>query len=651
MAETEVEEGGKQSRAEEAEARRLALVEKVATVPRAPGCYLIKDASGQIIYVGKARDLRARLRQHFAEGRSMHAWHELMLRHAADFEYIVTNSEVEALLLENTLIKKYRTRYNIRLADDKSYPYLLLTDEPYPRLVLVRDLPEQATTARPGQRRGFHDPKRHEVLSLAAGRIFGPYADARSMRQVMRLVTRLFGLRQCNKVLRGEPVGRPCVNKFTHGCGACVDMTPEEYQQRVEQATMFLSGRTDEMVHDLEQRMTEAAEKMEFEKAAVLRDRLRAIRRLTQDQTVVTQDTMDRDVLAAVQEADRAIVAQLVVRAGKLRSQNQMVFTQANRHGPEEALVAFMTEHYPHGATIPREILVSHDLAEAPEWEEVLTELRGGPVTVRRPQRGDGRKLIEMATRNAELAVARLVAGEVESKRVARGAVEDLGQALSMREPPRRVECYDVSNTGGHEILGSMVVFTDGIADKKAYRQFRIRTLEEKPDDYAAMAEMIERRIVRAERGDEKFLPLPDVMLVDGGKGQLGVARDALEAHGLDGITAASLAKEFEEVYVPGMDGPLNMEHHRRAQFLLQRLRDEAHRFAITQHRKIRDKKMTESILEKAPGIGPARRKALLKAFPSVEAIKQASLDELTQVQGISRTTAEALKRYLVESM
>jgi excinuclease ABC subunit C len=628
-----------------------ALVEKLRAVPKAPGCYLIKNAAGQVLYVGKARSLRARLRQHFAESRPMHAWHELMLKHAADFDYIVTNSEVEALLLEATLIKKHRTRYNIRLADDKSYPYLLLTDEPYPRLMIVRDLPEQARAARPGQRRGFHDPKKHEVYSLAAGRIFGPYADARSMRQVMRLVTRLFGLRQCTKPLRGEPLGRPCVNKFTHGCGACDGMTPEEYAARIEQAAMFLSGHTDEMVRDLARQMSAASESMEFERAAVLRDRLRAIRRVTQEQTVVTQDTLDRDVLAAVQEADRAVVAQLVVRAGKLRSQNQMVFTQAARHGPEEALLAFMTQHYPHGGAVPREILVSHDLAEAEEWEEVLRELRGRPVTIRQPKRGDGKRLLEMATRNADLALARLVAGEIESKRMARGAVEDLGVALSMREPPRRIECYDVSNTGGHLILGSMVVFTDGLPDKKAYRQFRIRTVEEKPDDYAAMAEMLDRRLTRAQRGDEKFLPLPDVILVDGGKGQLGVARQVLTAHELDAITTAALAKEFEEVHVPGLDTPLNMEHHRRAQFLLQRLRDEAHRFAITRHRALRDKKATESILDKAPGIGPARRKALLKAFPSVEAIARASLDELTQVKGISRTVAEALKRYLIENL
>ncbi|MCX7600230.1 MAG: helix-hairpin-helix domain-containing protein, partial [Armatimonadetes bacterium] len=302
------------------------------------------------------------------------------------------------------------------------------------------------------------------------------------------------------------------------------------------------------------------------------------------------------------------------------------------------------------GAEIPREILVSHEPPDIEEWPEMLTQLRGGPVKIVKPSRGDMRRLVEMALRNAELAVARAVSTETESRRVARAAVEDLGQALGMSRPPRRIECYDVSTTGGHLAVGAMVVFSDGLPDKKAYRRFRIRTVEEKPDDYRAMAEMLDRRLARAAQGDEKFLPPPDVILADGGKGQLNVAVEAVQKAGLD-VTVAALAKEHEEVFVPGREEPLDMTSHPRAQFLLQRIRDEAHRFAITHHRSLRDAKATASILEQIPGIGPTRRKALLAHFPSVQAIAQASLDEIASVPGISRQLAATLKKHLLERL
>ena len=627
------------------------LAEKVRQAPAAAGCYLIKDKRGRVLYVGKARDLRSRLRQHFSESRPMHPWHALMLRHAADVEWIVTGSEVEALILEATLIKKHRPRYNIRLADDKSYPYLLLTDEPYPRLMLLRDLPEAARSVRPGQRRGFHDPKRHKVYSLRAGRIFGPYPDAKAMRRVMRLVNRLFGLRQCRKELDGRPVGRPCLNYQLNRCGACTGrVSPEEYAERVREAAMFLAGRTDEVIQRLESDMKEAAHALDFERAAVLRDRLRAIHRATQQQVVVVNDTIDRDVLAAAQEADRAVVAHLAVRAGKLVAQNQMTFIQAERHAPEEAIAAFLSQHYAHGAEIPREILVSHEPPDISEWAAMLAELRGGPVTLAKPSRGEKRQLVEMALRNAELAVARVVSTEAESRRVARGAVEDLGQALGMSNPPRRIECYDVSNTGGHLAVGAMVVFTDGLPDKKAYRRFRIRTVEEKPDDYKALAEMLERRLNRAAQGDEKFLPLPDLILADGGKGQLGVAVEVAKKAGLE-VAVAALAKEHEEVFVPSSAEPVDMTAHPRARFLLQRIRDEAHRFAITHHRTIREAEATASILDDVAGIGPKRRRALLEHFPSVRAIAEASAQEISQATGIPVKIAESLRRYLLEKL
>lgn len=630
------------------------LSEKLAQVPQLPGCYLIKGREGRVLYVGKARALRSRLRQHFAESRPTSAWHEHMVQRAQDFDFIVTSSEVEALILEATLIKKHRPHYNIRLADDKSYPYLVLTDEDYPRLMILRDLPEAAAVARPGQRRGFHDPKRHRVHSLSVGRIFGPYPNAAAMRRTMRMVSQIFGLRTCSRPLDARSPRQPCLNYHMKRCpGPCLGtVTPEEYAERVSQAATFLGGRTERVVQQLRAEMQRASEALQFERAAVLRDRLRALERATENQVVVFNDTVDRDVLAAAQETDRAVVAQLMVRAGRLVQQNQMEFTHAEKHAPEEALATFMAQHYAHGGEVPREILVSHELADTDEWEGLLRELRGGPVHLRRPRRGSARALVDMALRNAQFALERLVTTQAESKRAARAAVEDLGQALRLSEPPRRIECYDVSNTGGHLIIGAMVVFADGLPDKKSYRAFRIRTVEEKPDDYAALGEMLKRRLARAAAGDDRFLPLPHLIVVDGGRGQLGVAEQVLEDAGHQGTLAlAALAKEKEAVYVPGKATPLDMTSHTRAQFLLERVRDETHRYGLVRHRTLRDREVTVSLLEQVDGIGPERRRALLRAFPSVEAMAQAGVDELATVPGITRPLAEKLKRFLLEEL
>jgi excinuclease ABC subunit C len=631
-----------------------AVEEKLSQVPEVPGCYMIKDGQGEVLYVGKARSLRHRLRQHFSESRPISTWHQQMIRRAADFEYIVTTSEVEALILEATLIKKRRPRYNIRLADDKSYPYLVLTDEAYPRLMILRDLPDAARTIRPRQRRGFHDPKSHRVHSLGVGRIFGPYANAGAMRRTMKLVGQLFGIRTCRRPIGEGHQGTPCLNYHLRRClGPCGGkVTREEYDERVREAAAFLSGRTEEVLVELRKEMKKAADALQFERAAVLRDRIRAIERASQEQVVVLNDTVDRDVLGAAQEADRAVVAQLVVRAGKLIMQNQMTFVHTGKHAPEEAIETFMSQHYVHGGEVPREIVVSHELADGEEWEGVLGELRGGPVRIIYPKRGAKRRLAEMAVNNARLQVARLVATEGESKRVARAAVEEIGQVLGMASPPRRIECYDVSTTGGHLIVGSMVVFTDGLPDKKCYRMFRIRTVEEKADDYAAMGEMLRRRFRRAEAGDEKFLPLPDLVLVDGGRGQLSVTEDVLAEVGrLGSIQVAAIAKEHEDVYVRGRVEPIDMTEHAKAHFLLQRVRDEAHRYGIARHRVLRDKEARLSLLEQVAGVGPKRRKALLRAFPSVEAMAQAGVDELAAVEGMTREIAEKLKAHLVQQL
>ncbi len=628
----------------------MSIEAKLKTVPDLPGAYLIKDAEGAVIYVGKARSLRKRLGQHFREAAAPGRWAHVMTQHAADLEFIVTNTELESLILEATLIKEHQPRYNIRMADDKSYPYLKLTEEMYPRLMLLRDLPKGA---RPGAlggrqvRRGLHDPKRHEVHKLE-GAVFGPYADVRSMRRTMRLASQLFGIRSCRKDLRGEPVGKPCLNYHIKRCvGPCTgQVTEEEYAQIVRQVTMFLQGDTKGVERELKAEMDEAAEALNFEKAAALRDKLKALRRSTEEQIMVANEALDIDIIACAADEDRSLVAVLCVRAGRLVSQDQFVLMNTSGRTEGEIIEGFLTQHYSHAQQVPRLVLVSHDIENRDGWQELLGELRGSKVEIRRPQRGDKRRLVDLGLRNAQLGLMRLAEARGERAQAAAAALSELAEMLGLPEPPQRIECYDISMLQGQKSTGSQVVFADGLPDKRNYRHYRMWESEGKPDDYAMMKEMLQRRLRRGLAGDEKFLPLPDLMIMDGGKGQVSVAVTALAEAGLE-IPVAGLAKSQEEVFVPGRKEPLDTEPYPRAWFLLQRIRDEAHRFASQYHRSLRDREMSKSVLDDIPGIGPRRKRELLKAFGSVQELARASVAELVAVPGMNRTVAEELLRYL----
>jgi excinuclease ABC subunit C len=625
---------------------------KLPTIPDLPGAYLMRDEAGEILYVGKARSLRKRLRQHFRENAPTYGWTQQLYARVRDIEYIVTQSELEAFILEANLIKEHKPRYNIRLTDDKSYPYLKLTEELYPRLMVLRDLPKNARVVRPGRPgvRRFHDPKRHEVHG-AEGRVFGPYPDARSMWRVLRLVPQIFGLRSCRRALDGTPNGKPCLNFHIGRCvGPCrgLEAVPrEEYAEIVRQTARFLDGRTDDILWDLESQMQAAAAELQFERAAKLRDKIRAVRRATEGQVMVATEGRDQDVVGVALAGDRAMVVLFEVRAGRLVKQDQYVFGRVKGRSGAEVLDAFLTQHYAEAQVVPTEVLLSEEVPDMGEWEELLSEARGTRVHVRCPQRGEKRRLTELAVKNAQVGLAALGKSRAEQQRAAQQSLADLAAALQLPAPPKRVECFDISTTQGKDSVGSQVVFTDGVPDKKAYRRYRMRQTEGKPDDFAMMAEMIRRRLRRGLAGDEKFLPLPDLILVDGGKGQLSTAVRVLQEEGLDKIPAAGLAKQEEEVFVPGRSEPVDMEDHPTAQFLLQRIRDEAHRFAITHHRGLRDSQLTRSALDGAPGIGPARRRELLRAFPSVQAMAHATVEELAAVKGMNRPAAEALLRFL----
>jgi excinuclease ABC subunit C len=631
----------------------MTLQEKVASAPDKPGSYVFRDAEGHVLYVGKTISLRKRLRDWFAAStRVSSPWGSVMLDRVADIQYTVVDSELEALILEWNLIREHEPQYNIRLADDKSYPYLkLTTEEPYPRLVVVRELPKAARPMVGSVRgpRSFQEPRKRELHRVSQGRYFGPYPSTRAMRQMIRLASELFGLRSCRYKLEPGKPPPPCLDRHIFRCaGPCTGATPEEYQEVVRRVELFLEGKTDEVRHALERDMKEAAEGLQFERAARLRDKLLALDKATATQKMIAGDAArDEDVVAAAVRGDRAVVQRLCIRAGKLVDREQHVLTRAMDRSPEEVLGAFLTQYYAGATHIPRDVLLSHDVPENEALAAALSDLRGTNVSVIRPQRGEKRRLVELALSNAELALEQLQATHDERARVSEETLADLTEALSLAVPPRRIECFDISNIQGHLATGSMVVFQDAYPARGAYRRFRVRTSAGEPNDYAMMEEVIGRRLAAGDAGDAKFLPLPDLMVVDGGKGQLNVALRVLAETGHQAIPSLGLAKEQEEVFVPGRSGPVPMEGHLRARYLLQRLRDEAHRFAISHHRDLRSRGLSRSFLDEVTGIGPARKRELLKAFRSAKALRAASVEELASVKGMTEAAARALKTHL----
>ena len=630
------------------------LEQKIRSSPREPGTYIFKDEEARPIYVGKAADLHARLLQHY-RGDSVGGWAEVMHERARDVDWIVTRSETEALLLEANLIKQHKPLYNIRLADDKSYPYLRITDERFPRLLVVRDLPNDAQVRVPGGRgrlrRGFHDPKRKEVFGMGGGHVFGPYPQAQVMWRLRDIAGQVFGLRHCRRDLDPARPQRPCLNFHIKRCvGPCRgDVSPEEYRRVVDQVEMLLEGRTDEVRKQFQERMAEAAELLDFERAASYRDKIKVLAAASEEQLMNAAEERDQDVIAVATEEDFAVVELFPVRQGRLLAPQHYSFSHVRGRRTHEVIAAALTVHYSETALPPRYLLLPEALPDRGEWESMLGELREARVELLVPQRGEKRRMVELAEKNARMNLIRLQEERGRKRHENLAALADLAEVLQIPERPARIECYDISNLQGREAVGSMVVFTDGLPDKKRYRRFKI-WLEGQPNDYAMMAEMIRRRLKRGLAGDEKFLPLPDLVLVDGGKGHVSTAAAVLEEEGL-ALPLAGLAKKQEEVFLPGQPDPLDMESHPRGWFLLQRVRDEAHRFALAYHTGLRSKQITRSQIDQVSGIGHTRRAALFRAFPSVHAMSEASVDELAAVAGMNLSAAENLHRFLVEAL
>ncbi len=597
------------------------LSEKLQALPNLPGVYLFKDAQENVLYVGKAISLRARVRSYFHKSAEHSIKTRRLVEKIEDIEWIVTDTELEALVLECNLIKRYRPPYNIRLRDDKQYPFLCLTtSEPFPRLMLTR--------------RAKNDGNRY----------FGPYSGSRPVYQTMHLLNRLFPLVTCGEAFTGEPVRKPCLYYHMGRCPApCAGLADKErYRETVREVEMFLSGRHEKLLKSLQKQMEEAAERLEFERAAALRDQIRAVEQVITQQKVVSTDMIDQDVLAYAADEQRALVQMFFIRGGKLIGQQHFFLDGATEEDQRAALQEFLKQYYDQAQDVPGEILLPSPIEEAHIIEQWLRQKRGKRVELHAPQRGSKKKLLEMALTNAELALQQARQQWLQKKAQQEAVLTSLQEVLGLPSPPRRVEAYDISNFQGYAPVGVMVVLKEGKPSKSDYRRFSIKYLPESPNDFAMMKEVVTRRLQEAQKGNPKFAELPQLMLIDGGKGQLNAALEAMREVGLQ-VPAIGLAKRFEEIYLPGRSEPLILPKDSPALHLLQAVRDEAHRFAVEYHRKVRIKRSTSSVLDEIPGVGPKRKQALLKHFGSVKRLKEASVEEIEAVPSITRKVAQTI--------
>jgi excinuclease ABC subunit C len=613
----------------------MELAKKIKLLPDNPGVYLMKNEAGDVIYVGKAVSLKNRVRSYFQAAQNHSPKVLSLVSQIIDFEYILTDSEIEALILECNLIKKYRPRYNVKLVDDKSYPYVKVTiGEEYPRAYMTRKVVRDGS------------------------RYYGPYTDAGGLRETLSLLKIIFPLRTC-KQKTVESQKRPCLNHHIKRCLApCTGKVERaNYLEMIKNVCLFLEGRQDDLLRELTKRMAAAAESLDFEQAAILRDRLKIINKVVEKQKIVTPDFSEHDVIAIAREGEIACAVVFFIRGGKLIGKEHFILDETSEMEEGEVLSAFVKQYYIQMEYIPGEILLSADLAENPVISAWLEQKRGGRVRIRVPKRGDKVKLLEMAVKNAVETLSLYRAQEEKARTKLILALEGLREYLGLSAIPVRIECYDISNTQGTEAVGSMVVFTGGKPDNAQYRRFRIKTVEGS-NDFASMQEVIKRRFERARREEEavkqektdkakaKFAQLPNLVIIDGGKGQLSAAREAMCSLGYEAISTFGLAKEQEELFAENCSDPIILPRNSESLYLLQRIRDEAHRFAITYHRNLRGKRSLKSILDDIPGVGSKRRKALVEHFRSMAKLRNATVEELAAVQGISRTVAEAVYEY-----
>jgi len=605
---------------------------QVESLPHRSGVYLMHDVDGEVIYVGKTVDLRNRVRSYFQESAQAHAKTRALVGEVDGLEFIVTDSELEALILEANLIKKHRPRYNVRFKDDKRYPYIKVgLSVPYPKVTITRRIEQDGS------------------------RYFGPYTSSGAVHETLDLLRKSFPYLTCNREITGEDA-RPCLYYEIKRClGPCIGaVSQSEYRAMIRGLVRFLEGRGEEVIAELQDRMQSAAEDWQYEQAASLRNQLRAVQSVVRKQKVVSVAGADQDVIAFAREDDDACVQVFFIRGGKLLGREYFVLEGTREEDDRQVMTAFLKQFYEEAAYVPPEVLLPDQIDEALIIERWLRQKRGEKVTLRVPRRGKKRELVRMAAENAAETLAALKVQWQADAHKQEQALAELEEALDLPRVPARIECYDISTIQGAETTGSMVVFVQGIPRKSYYRRFTVRGVGGQ-DDCASMREVLERRFQRWEiaqseemlgtRDTKGWAKLPDLLLVDGGKGQLAVAVEVVGSFDLGtSIPVAALAKQREEIFLPNRPQSVLLPRRSQGLYLVQRIRDEAHRFAVQHHRHRRRKVGLASRLEGIPGVGPARRKALLKAFGSVEAIRAASLEELEAVPRLPRAVAKAIK-------
>ncbi|MBN1642362.1 MAG: excinuclease ABC subunit UvrC [Anaerolineae bacterium] len=613
---------------------RPQLQDKLDSVPDKPGVYIYRDRAEKVIYVGKSIHLQDRVRSYFhASSQRDHKTRELVAN-IYDLDFIVTDTELEALILECELIKKHRPRYNIRLKDDKHYPYIKITwAEDFPRIFASRRMEQDGS------------------------RYYGPYASSSAVHHTLDLLRKLFPYRTCNREITGKD-RRPCLYYHIGRClGPCIGaVSREDYRAVIAQVSQFLEGRDQEIVDDLESRMRAASAALDFERAAVYRDQIRDIQQITR-QKIVSAIRKDQDVVAFARDDGHACVQVFFIRNGTIIGREYFVLEGATGEEDASVLQAFVEQFYNEAAYVPPEILLPYNVEQARIIESWLRGKRGGTVTLRVPKRGKSKELLRLAADNAAQTLSSLRAQWEADQTRQTQALAQIQEALELPSPPARIEGYDISTFHGAATYASMVVFVHGVPRKSEYRRFRIRTVTGHADDYASLQEALRRRFKRTISDPDKesvgivadpsFAVLPDLVLIDGGKGQLSAALEVLSEYGLDHLPVFGLAKREEEVYLPRQQDPVCLPRDSEGLHLIQRIRDEAHRFAITAHRRARRRLGLASTLEAIPGVGPQRRKALLKAFGSMERIRKASIEELAAVPGMTHQVAERIKESL----
>ena len=609
----------------------------------------MRDGSGEVLYVGKAAGLRSRVSSYFASSANLPRKIVNMVGKVADYEYIVTESEQEALILECNLIKEHQPPFNARLKDDKSYPFI--------KIDVSEDFPQVYITRR---------------VNKDGSRYFGPFASAGSVRRTLNLLKKLFPYRSCTKTITGNDA-RPCLDYHIHRCiGPCIGaVDKQEYAEVIDQVILFLEGKTNKVVGSIKRRMLDAADSLEFEKAAVLRDQLTAIEKVNEGQKVLHLTSENVDVIATAPGSREAWVEVFFIRQGKLIGRDNFLMAGTQDDEPNKILTAFVKQFYDATPYVPPRILLQHPLEEADSIVKWLREKRNGNVRLHVPQRGEKRRLVQMVAENAEQGLEQLRVKQTSDTAAMDAAMLELQEALSLPYPPKRIECYDISNIQGTNAVGSMVVFEDAKPKKAHYRRFQIKSVKG-VDDYSMMREMLTRRFKRLAQsrkpreldapgddvgpaavsnvktsGKNAWGIEPDLVLIDGGKGHLGAALQVFLELGINDIPLASLAKENEELFIPMMSESIMLPRNSQGLYLVQRARDEAHRFAITFHRERRSKKSVQSALDLVPGIGPKRKRMLIRRFGSVRGVSSASVDEIAAVPGMTLSLARSVKNYV----